>query len=93
MSQPNIRPCQTEGMILLNKELIVRGAPQEYLCQVGAWDTLPTHLERRGLKNVLVVRGNASWEVAKRNSLFYQLLHLLLKYIMVVLPTRSAIVL
>ncbi|MBC1483381.1 iron-containing alcohol dehydrogenase family protein [Listeria sp. FSL L7-1509] len=51
---------------MLNKELIVRGAPQEYLCQVGAWDTLPNHLERRGLENVLIVRGNASWEVAKK---------------------------
>ncbi|MBF2656497.1 iron-containing alcohol dehydrogenase family protein [Listeria seeligeri] len=50
---------------MLNKELIVRGAPQEYLCQVGAWDTLPAHLERRGLKNVLIVRGDASWQVAK----------------------------
>lgn len=50
----------------MNKELIVRGAPQEYLCQVGAWDTLPNHLERRGLENVLIVRGNASWEVAKK---------------------------
>ncbi|WP_271004941.1 iron-containing alcohol dehydrogenase family protein [Listeria seeligeri] len=50
---------------MLNKELIVRGAPQEYLCQVDAWDTLPAHLERRGLKNVLIVRGDASWQVAK----------------------------
>ncbi|MCB2636780.1 oxidoreductase, partial [Listeria monocytogenes] len=51
---------------MLNKELSVRGAPQEYFCQVGAWDTLPTHLESRGLKNVLVVRGNDSLEVAKK---------------------------
>ncbi len=28
----------------MNQSLIVRGAPQEYECRVGAWDDLEEHL-------------------------------------------------
>lgn len=50
----------------MEKELIVRGAPQEFVCETGAWQTLPRHLERRGLKRILVLKGTKSWEVAER---------------------------
>lgn len=49
----------------MEKELIVRGAPQEFVCEVGAWQTLANHLERRGINRVLVLKGTKSWEVAK----------------------------
>ncbi len=47
------------------EELIVRGAPQEYVCGNGAWETLPEHLKRRHLEKILVLHGEKSWEVAK----------------------------
>ncbi|WP_088810881.1 MULTISPECIES: iron-containing alcohol dehydrogenase family protein [Listeria] len=47
------------------EELIVRGAPQEYVCTTGAWKTLPEHLKRRRLEKVLVLHGDKSWEVAE----------------------------
>lgn len=50
----------------MEKELIVRGAPQEFVCETGAWQTLPRHLERRGLQRILVLKGTKSWEVAER---------------------------
>ncbi|WP_239256556.1 iron-containing alcohol dehydrogenase family protein [Listeria ilorinensis] len=46
-------------------ELIVRGAPQEYVCEVGSWKTLEEHLKRRLLKRVLVLHGEKSWRVAE----------------------------
>lgn len=51
----------------MEKNLIVRGAPQEFECRVGAWDALGEHLERRGLKRVLVIHGGVSWEKARRS--------------------------
>jgi uncharacterized oxidoreductase len=53
------------GGMNMNQSLIVRGAPQEYECKVGAWDQLGTHLKRRKIQRVLVLHGTASWEVAK----------------------------
>lgn len=50
----------------MEKNLIVRGAPQEFECRVGAWDALGEHLERRGVKRVLVIHGGVSWEKARR---------------------------
>ncbi len=45
--------------------LIVRGAPQEYICKKGAWDELEAHLENRNIQSVLVLHGEKSWAVAK----------------------------
>ncbi|WP_179034574.1 iron-containing alcohol dehydrogenase family protein [Paenibacillus sp. URB8-2] len=45
--------------------LIVRAAPQEYICGQGCWNGLEHHLERRGISSALVVRGGRSWEAAK----------------------------
>ncbi|MEI5991127.1 hypothetical protein A5881_002660 [Enterococcus termitis] len=49
----------------MNQSLIVRGAPQEYECRVGAWDDLEEHLNRRKIKRVMVIHGKESWEAAK----------------------------
>lgn len=49
----------------MNQSLIVRGAPQEYECCEGAWNNLEEHLNRRGIKQVLVLHGQASWEAAQ----------------------------
>ncbi len=49
----------------MNQSLIVRGAPQEYECRVGAWDDLEEHLNRRKLKRVMILHGQASWAAAK----------------------------
>ncbi|MTD37505.1 iron-containing alcohol dehydrogenase [Erwinia sp. CPCC 100877] len=49
----------------MEQALIVRGAPQEYECRVGAWNELEEHLNRRKLQRVLVLHGTASWEAAK----------------------------
>lgn len=55
-----------KGDISIMKEtLIVRGAPQEYICEVGSWNQLETYLLNRNLKRVLVLTGTKSWEVAK----------------------------
>lgn len=47
------------------QQLIVRGAPQEYECRVGAWQGLEDHLLKRKLSNVLILHGKKSWEAAK----------------------------
>ncbi|KAF1298668.1 glycerol dehydrogenase [Enterococcus sp. JM4C] len=49
----------------MSQSLIVRGAPQEYECKEHAWDELENHLNRRKLKKVMVLHGDASWEAAK----------------------------
>ena len=49
----------------MSEPLIVRGAPQEYICEVGSWDQLETYLIRRKLKHVLILHGEKSWQVAK----------------------------
>lgn len=49
----------------MNQSLIVRGAPQEYECRIGAWDDLEEHLNRRKIKRVMVLHGKDSWEAAK----------------------------
>lgn len=49
----------------MTQSLIVRGAPQEYECRIGAWEDLESHLNRRGIKKVLILHGKTSWEVAK----------------------------
>ncbi|MBC1501073.1 iron-containing alcohol dehydrogenase family protein [Listeria weihenstephanensis] len=50
----------------MEKNLIVRGAPQEFECKVGAWQELGGHLERRDIRRVLVVHGGVSWDKARR---------------------------
>ena len=45
--------------------LIVRGAPQEYICEVGSWDNLESHIIRREIKRVLILHGEKSWQVAQ----------------------------
>lgn len=47
------------------QHVIVRGAPQEYICGSGSWDELERSLERRGIDSALVVHGGRSWEAAK----------------------------
>ncbi|WP_407856904.1 iron-containing alcohol dehydrogenase family protein [Enterococcus hailinensis] len=49
----------------MTKQLIVRGAPQEYELKTKAWENLPSHLERRKIKNVLIIHGKDSWEAVK----------------------------
>lgn len=46
--------------------MIVRGAPQEFECRVGAWEALGEHLERRDVKHILVIHGGVSWEKVRR---------------------------
>ncbi|MBC1553831.1 iron-containing alcohol dehydrogenase family protein [Listeria booriae] len=50
----------------MEKNLIVRGAPQEFECKIGAWNDLEGHLARRNVTRVLVVHGGVSWEKARR---------------------------
>lgn len=45
--------------------LIVRGAPEEYICEVGAWSYLEEHLIRRQIDKVLILHGEKSLAVAK----------------------------
>jgi uncharacterized oxidoreductase len=47
------------------QQLIVRGAPQEYECRVGAWQNLEEHLLKRNINSVLIIHGKDSWEAAK----------------------------
>lgn len=49
----------------MENPLIVRGAPQEYECHVGAWQALPKHLDCRELKKPLVLHGEKSWAAVK----------------------------
>ena len=50
----------------MNQTLIVRGAPQEYECREGAWQGLQQHINRRNLKNVLILHGKKSWQIAQQ---------------------------
>ncbi len=50
----------------MKETLIVRGAPQEYICELGAWNKLEEHLEKRGIAKVLILHGNASWVVGEQ---------------------------
>lgn len=50
----------------LEKSLIVRGAPQEYVCKQGAWQELPQHLKNRDITKFLLLHGKKSWQVAER---------------------------
>lgn len=47
------------------ESLIVRGAPEEYVCEVGAWNKLEKHLLKRKMHKVLIIHGEESWKVAK----------------------------
>lgn len=49
----------------MTKQLIVRGAPQEYELKTKAWDSLQMHLNRRNIENVLILHGEASWKAVK----------------------------
>lgn len=49
----------------MNETMIVRGAPQEYICHAGAWNQLEEHLLKRKLKKVLILHGEKSWQVAR----------------------------
>lgn len=48
----------------MTHSLIVRGAPQEYVCQDGAWATLPEHLTKRNLHKLLFIHGTRSLTAA-----------------------------
>lgn len=60
-----IKIRKNERSRTMNQSLIVRGAPQEYECRVGAWDSLEEHLNRRNIKCVMILHGKDSWEAAK----------------------------
>lgn len=49
----------------MTKQLIVRGAPQEYELKPNAWNSLEFHLERRNIKNILILHGEKSWNAVK----------------------------
>ncbi|MDT2613892.1 iron-containing alcohol dehydrogenase family protein [Enterococcus dongliensis] len=49
----------------MTKQLIVRGAPQEYELKANAWDSLDIHLNRRNMKNILILHGERSWQAVK----------------------------
>lgn len=49
----------------MTKQLIVRGAPQEYELKENAWDSLESHLNRRNIENVLILHGKVSWQAVK----------------------------
>ncbi|WP_231575398.1 iron-containing alcohol dehydrogenase family protein [Paenibacillus sp. FSL P4-0081] len=51
---------------MMAERLIVRAAPQEFVCREGSWNDLEEHLRRRGIERVLVVRGVKSWAAAGR---------------------------
>ncbi|ASA19590.1 iron-containing alcohol dehydrogenase family protein [Paenibacillus donghaensis] len=48
----------------MTPSIIVRAAPQEYICRTGCWEELEQHLRRRGLRRVLIVHGSRSWSAA-----------------------------
>ncbi|WP_310831808.1 iron-containing alcohol dehydrogenase family protein [Paenibacillus pedocola] len=48
----------------MDQPIIVRAAPQEFICRPGSWGSLEQHLQRRGISRVLVVRGEQSWIAA-----------------------------
>lgn len=50
----------------MTQSLIVRGAPQEYECCVGAWGKLEEHLNRRKIQRLIVLHGEKSWRAAKQ---------------------------
>lgn len=58
------KTSEVEGFIM-TEELIVRGAPAEFVSSVGAWEKLPEHLMRRKLNRILVLHGRASWEAVR----------------------------
>lgn len=49
----------------MTKQLIVRGAPQEYELKENAWNSLESHLNRRKLENLLILHGDKSWNAVK----------------------------
>lgn len=51
---------------IMTHSLIVRGAPQEYVCQDGAWATLPEHLIKRNLHKLLFIHGTRSLKAATK---------------------------
>ncbi len=46
------------------QDIIVRAAPQEFICRAGSWNDLEQHLEKRGIGRVLIVNGTRSWIAA-----------------------------
>ena len=44
--------------------LVVRGAPQEFVCRQGCWSELETRLAARNIGRTLIVSGRASWRAA-----------------------------
>lgn len=60
-----VNTLKVREFLLMKEPLIVRGAPQEYICEVGSWDRLEDHLLKRKLNHVLVLHGDKSWEVAQ----------------------------
>ncbi|MFF2017559.1 iron-containing alcohol dehydrogenase family protein [Paenibacillus sp. NPDC058177] len=49
----------------MKPEIVVRAAPQEFICRPGSWGSLEQHLGRRGIRTVLIVHGRDSWSAAQ----------------------------
>lgn len=47
------------------EDIIVRGAPAEYVCKSGVLDELEEKLQLRGIHQVLIVSGVKSWNAAR----------------------------
>ena len=47
------------------EDIIIRGAPTEYVCKSGALDELEDKLVSRNIKRVLIVSGVKSWYAAR----------------------------
>lgn len=49
----------------MKESLIVRGAPQQYICEEGAWNHIESHLIGKNIEKVLILHGEKSWQVAE----------------------------
>ncbi|TQA63702.1 iron-containing alcohol dehydrogenase family protein, partial [Enterococcus faecalis] len=49
----------------MEQSLIVRGTPQEYLCEIGSWELLEGQLLCRNIHRVFILHGTESWQAAK----------------------------
>ncbi|WP_025191473.1 iron-containing alcohol dehydrogenase family protein [Enterococcus faecalis] len=54
-----------KGIFKMEQSLIVRGTPQEYLCEIGSWELLEGQLLCRNIHRVFILHGTESWQAAK----------------------------
>ena len=46
-----------KGIFKMEQSLIVRGTPQEYLCEIGSWELLEGQLLCRNIHRVFILHG------------------------------------